>query len=69
MLGGADRLHQVLLSLLSDAIKFTAQGRVRFEAGVLHDTPGALTVRFWVENTDIISIAPEQQARILEAFA
>ncbi|WP_162549951.1 PAS domain-containing protein [Hymenobacter nivis] len=68
VLGDAYRLHQVLLNLLGNAIKFTERGRVRLGADVLRDAPGALTVRFWVEDTGI-GIAPEQQAHIFEAFA
>ncbi|TPG66613.1 PAS domain-containing protein [Hymenobacter nivis] len=68
VLGDAYRLHQVLLNLLSNAIKFTERGRVRLGADVLRDAPGALTVRFWVEDTGI-GIPPAQQAHIFEAFA
>ena len=58
MLGDTDQLYQVLLNLLSDAIKFTTQGHMRLGAGVLCDTSETLTVRFWVKKTDI-GIAPE----------
>jgi len=58
VLGDTDQLYQVLLNLLSDAIKFTTQGHVRLGAGVLRDTSETLTVRFWVKKTDI-GIAPE----------
>ena len=68
VLGDAYRLHQVLLNLLSNAIKFTERGSVRLGAAVLRDTPQALTLRFWVEDTGI-GIVPAQQERIFEAFA
>ncbi|MFD1469807.1 PAS domain-containing protein [Hymenobacter caeli] len=68
VLGDAYRLHQVLLNLLGNAIKFTARGHVKLGADVVRDAPGALTVRFWVEDTGI-GIAPEQQDHIFEAFA
>ena len=66
--GDAYRLHQVLLNLLANAIKFTERGRVELGAEVLAETPEALTVRFWVADTGI-GIAPAEQAHIFEAFA
>ena len=68
VVGDAYRLHQVLLNLLGNAIKFTQRGHVRLGADVLADTPTALTVRLWVEDTGI-GIAPEEQVHIFEAFA
>jgi PAS domain S-box-containing protein len=68
VLGDAYRLHQVLLNLLSNAIKFTEQGRVRLGTDVLADTPEALTLRFWVEDTGI-GISQEEQLHIFDAFA
>ncbi|MGI4886813.1 MAG: PAS domain-containing protein [Janthinobacterium lividum] len=68
VVGDAYRLHQVLLNLLGNAIKFTERGRVQLGADVLRDAPAALTVRFWVEDTGI-GITPAQQAHIFEAFA
>ncbi|OGX84609.1 PAS domain S-box protein [Hymenobacter glacialis] len=68
VLGDAYRLHQVLLNLLSNAIKFTDYGHVRLGAEVLEDTPQALRLRFYVEDTGI-GISPEEQVHIFEAFA
>ena len=68
VVGDAYRLRQVLLNLLSNALKFTEQGEVRLGAAVLRDTPAALTLRFWVQDTGI-GIAPAEQARIFEACA
>jgi PAS domain S-box-containing protein len=68
VVGDAYRLHQVLLNLLSNAIKFTATGSVRLGTTMLHETPEALTLRFWVEDTGA-GIRPEQQEHIFEAFA
>ena len=66
--GDAYRLHQILLNLLANAIKFTEQGRIELGADVLAETPEALTLRFWVADTGI-GIAPAEQGRIFEAFA
>ncbi|MCI1186224.1 PAS domain S-box protein [Hymenobacter sp. DH14] len=66
--GDAYRLHQILLNLLANAIKFTEQGRVELGAEVLAETPEALHLRFWVADTGI-GIAPAEQGHIFEAFA
>ncbi|OUJ69170.1 ATP-binding protein [Hymenobacter crusticola] len=63
----ANRLRQVLLNLLSNALKFTQYGQVQLGATVLRNTPSEVTMRFWVQDTGI-GIAPEQQEHIFEAF-
>ena len=68
VVGDAYRLHQVLLNLVSNAIKFTEQGRVELGAEVRAETPEALTLRFWVADTGI-GIDPAEQSHIFEAFA
>ena len=67
VVGDAYRLRQVLLNLLSNALKFTELGEVSLGATVVRDTPAALTLRFWVQDTGI-GIAPAEQAHIFEAF-
>ena len=67
VVGDAYRLRQVLLNLLSNALKFTEQGYVRLGAEVRRDTPQELVLRFWVEDTGI-GIAPGEQAHIFDAF-
>jgi PAS domain S-box-containing protein len=68
LLGDAYRLQQILLNLLSNAIKFTERGSVRLGVAVLPGPPGAMRLRFWVQDTGS-GIAPEQQERIFESFA
>ena len=68
VLGDVYRLHQVLLNLLSNALKFTEEGCVSFGAALVGATPEALSLRFWVQDTGL-GIAPEQQERIFESFA
>ncbi|OGX90996.1 PAS domain-containing protein [Hymenobacter coccineus] len=68
VLGDAYRLHQVLLNLLGNALKFTARGRVALGAAVVGESPAALTVRYWVQDTGV-GIAPKQQEGIFAAFA
>lgn len=67
VLGDAYRLHQVLLNLLGNALKFTAHGEVRIGAELVNDTPTDVTLRFWVQDTGM-GIAPEQQESIFEVF-
>jgi PAS domain S-box-containing protein len=70
--GDPMRLQQVLLNLISNAIKFTAQGEVvltvRPASGMTRPGDRALLVEFVVRDTGI-GIAPEQQAGIFDAFS
>ena len=61
--GDAVRLRQVLLNLVSNAVKFSALGTIEVE--VRREIEAA--VRFVVSDTGI-GIAPEKQAQIFEAF-
>lgn len=56
------RLRQVLLNLISNALKFTPEGSVRVEAGVEN---GWISIQ--VRDTGI-GMSPEQMARVFEAF-
>lgn len=68
VLGDAARLHQVLLNLLGNALKFTEQGSIHLGATLVNQTLDDVTVRFWVQDTGI-GIAPEEQEGIFEAFS
>ncbi|MFQ3650161.1 MAG: ATP-binding protein [Gemmataceae bacterium] len=61
--GDSGRLRQVLLNLLSNAVRFTERGEV-----VLRLEPDPAGVRFTVRDTGI-GIAPEALPRIFEPFA
>jgi signal transduction histidine kinase/CheY-like chemotaxis protein len=66
--GDMARLRQVLINLISNAIKFTEHGQVVVR---VRETGGSATstqLRFEVEDTGI-GIKPENQARIFESFA
>jgi signal transduction histidine kinase/ActR/RegA family two-component response regulator len=67
-MGDPHRLHQIVLNLCSNAIKFTEQGWVmihlRCEPG-LDDAHGELVIE--VRDTGI-GIAPEQQQKVFEKF-
>lgn len=59
----ADKLHQILFNLVSNALKYSPQG-------------GDVTVRAWEQNNELhfnvrdqgIGMTPEQQARLFEPF-
>jgi len=68
-----NRLQQIMLNLLGNAIKFTAEGEIRVDAQLLthesadgHGT-GSGMLRLAVQDTGI-GIAAEQHAQIFEAF-
>ena len=66
--GDAHRLNQILINLVSNAIKFTpAGGRVRVEGQVLSETADTLTIQFRVTDTGP-GMPPEVIARIFESF-
>ena len=66
--GDAHRLNQILINLVSNAIKFTpAGGRVRVEGELLAETADTLTIQFRVTDTGM-GMPPEVIARIFESF-
>ena len=67
VMGDAHRLNQILLNLVSNAVKFTDRGRITVRGEMLSETADALTVRFSVEDTGV-GIAPDKQAHIFESF-
>jgi two-component system, sensor histidine kinase and response regulator len=71
VLGDADRLRQVLLNLIGNAVKFTAQGSVTVRAVVDRvdkvDGERTATIRFSVTDTGA-GIAPEAADQLFEPF-
>jgi len=66
--GDADRLHQVLLNLVSNATKFTREGRIDVEVSPVASQTSADLVRFAVTDTGP-GIPGEEIDRIMEPFA
>jgi len=66
--GDAGRLRQVLINLLNNAIKFTAQGEIKLRISLDRQSDEMATVRFRVSDTGI-GIAPEMHERLFQAFA
>jgi two-component system, sensor histidine kinase len=67
MLGDPNRLRQVLLNLVNNAVKFTSAGSVRILAVLEAQGDGRATVRFDVTDTGI-GLSEEQQKLIFEPF-
>ncbi|MCJ8152717.1 response regulator [Chryseobacterium sp. SSA4.19] len=61
------RLKQILINLLGNAVKFTAQGEIELKVEKLHMADDKLALRFAVRDTGI-GIAPEKQQHIFNAF-
>ncbi len=65
--GDAVRLGQVLLNLVSNAVKFTEQGSVVLRGQLLRQQDEQLWLRFEVRDTGI-GLSAEQQERLFRAF-
>jgi PAS domain S-box-containing protein len=68
LVGDPMRLGQVLLNLVSNAIKFTDRGEVVLAIAPVRHDGGRVELAFAVRDTGI-GIAPEQQQRMFEAFS
>ncbi len=65
--GDGARLRQVLVNLVGNAIKFTADGAVDLVAERVEQSEGQVTVAFSVRDTGI-GVSPARQAQLFEAF-
>jgi two-component system, chemotaxis family, CheB/CheR fusion protein len=65
--GDATRLTQMLLNYLSNAVKFTDQGRVTLRGRVIAEDDARVKLRFEVQDTGI-GIDPEQLAKLFKTF-
>ena len=67
MLGDSTRLGQVLINLVGNAIKFTAQGEVTISVQALVRSADSVRLRMAVRDTGI-GIAPEHLGKVFEPF-
>jgi PAS domain S-box-containing protein len=65
--GAKQRIRQVLLNFVSNAIKFTHRGVVVIQVTVVPDAAGDLCVRFEVQDSGI-GIAPADQLELFQPF-
>ncbi|MGI9341532.1 MAG: ATP-binding protein [Gammaproteobacteria bacterium] len=66
--GDGDRLRQVLVNLVGNALKFTEQGKIELRVRELADEDMSVLLRFEVIDTGI-GVKPENQASIFESFS
>jgi PAS domain S-box-containing protein len=66
--GDGPRLRQVLLNLLSNALKFTSQGGVALRLAQRPAADGTVALRISVSDTGI-GISPEKQTAVFERFS
>jgi CheY-like chemotaxis protein len=67
LIGDPGRLRQVLVNLISNAIKFTVKGGIRIRVTPKNSTEEKVTLRFDVLDTGI-GIAPEKCGKIFREF-
>ncbi len=67
LIGDSDRLHQVMLNLLSNAAKFTEQGDIIISVDLLSETDATARVRFQLADSGR-GISAEDQQRLFEEF-
>ena len=65
--GDGNRLGQILLNFIGNAIKFTDQGQVMLRCRIVEKMGNGLQVRFEVIDTGI-GMTPEQKLNLFEAF-
>jgi two-component system, sensor histidine kinase and response regulator len=67
LIGDPTRIRQILLNLLGNAIKFTAQGKVWLEIIPLHEDDDEVQLRFSVHDTGI-GISEQAQQKLFQSF-
>lgn len=67
LLGDPVRLHQIILNLISNAVKFTSKGRITVSVQLLEEDEEKVTIEFTVKDTGI-GIAEEKLEKIFENF-
>jgi CheY-like chemotaxis protein len=67
LMGDPNRLRQVVLNMLSNAVKFTSHGRVNIESKTMPQEDGSIRIRFTVADTGI-GIAKDEYERIFNPY-
>ncbi|HMK19122.1 MAG TPA: ATP-binding protein [Chitinophagaceae bacterium] len=67
LLGDSVRLHQIILNLISNAVKFTSKGKITVSVNLIHEDEQKVTIEFAVTDTGI-GIAADKIEKIFENF-
>ncbi|MFV7235713.1 response regulator [Flavobacterium sp. ZB4R12] len=67
LVGDPVRLHQIILNLVSNAVKFTAKGKITVSVNLLHEDEDKVVIEFAVTDTGI-GISNEKIGTIFENF-
>src|SRR6478736_1238255 len=67
LMGDPVRLHQIILNLVSNAVKFTAHGKITVGVHLIHEDEQKVTIEFAVTDTGI-GIAADKIEKIFENF-
>jgi len=67
LVGDPVRLHQIILNLVSNAVKFTAEGKITVSVNLLNEDEEKVTIEFAVTDTGI-GIAEDKIRKIFENF-
>ena len=67
LLGDPVRLHQIILNLVSNAVKFTSKGKIAVHVNLLSEDEEKVTIEFAITDTGI-GISQEKIENIFEVF-
>ena len=67
LIGDPVRLHQVILNLVSNAVKFTSEGKITVSVRVLSEDSDSVTIEFAISDTGI-GISKEKIETVFEVF-
>ncbi len=67
LIGDPNRLTQILVNLIANAIKFTSSGSVSIDAHVIHSNPEEVNIQFSIKDTGI-GIPEDKIETIFERF-
>ena len=68
LVGDPLRLGQILINLVSNAVKFTEKGEIVLTIALLEKVPGRVNLKFSVRDTGV-GMTPQQSARLFHAFS
>ena len=68
VLGDENKIRQVLINLLGNAVKFTERGAIRLHVSTAHKEDGKLWLSAKLEDTGV-GIAAEEQSKLFRPFA